>query len=204
MNRYDCADEKALRIDRAKARRHKRISFENICILGNVDKLRFRRYVAVTADDRSNTRFRTLDDSANTRSRIRHELNPRRMGIGVADKADYTFRRNDSHIFLNAFFTAYVDDQRISPRAIVTGNYRCSTDVKLAVRRLEIEHFPIAFIFCSNFIIIDTLFLEGRIFLFQRFPFDAVLEAYIDDMEIGRQRIEDATGSVFKGRYDHL
>lgn len=202
MDRYDGADGQALRIDGAEARCDQCIPFQDIRILGDVDELRFRRHVAVAADDRGNARFRTLDDSADAGPRVRQELDAGRMRIDVADEADDTARRDDRHVFFDAFAAADIDDHGVGPRAVVTGNDRTSQKLVLIMGRFEIEERPQAVVFGYDFIVVDSPALEVGIFFFQRFPFNAVLQADIDDVDARGQRIHDAAGTVFKRRHD--
>ena len=202
MDRHDGTDGQALRVDRAEARRDQCIPFQDICVLGDVDELRFRRYVAVTADDRGYPRFRTLDDGADARPRVGQELDPSRMRIDIADEADDAARRDDRHILFDAFTAADVDDHRIGPRAIVTGNDGPSQKLVLVVGRFEIEERPQAVVFGYDFIVVDSPALEVGIFFFQRFPFNAVFQADVDNVDARRQGVHDAAGTVFKRRHD--
>ena len=76
VDRHDGSDVQSLRINGSKSRCYQRIAFQNIGILGNIDKLRFCRDIAISTDDGRYARFRTLYDSPDTRPGIGQELDP--------------------------------------------------------------------------------------------------------------------------------
>ena len=124
------------------------------------------------------------------------------MRIDVANEADDTGRRNDGHILFNAFAAADVDNHGIGPSTVITGNDGTGQQLILIMARFKVEERPQAVIFSDDFIVVDGPAFQVGIFFFQRFPFNAVLQTDVDDVNIGSEDIHDAAGPIFKRRHN--